>query len=379
MAATPRTEKKQPVSLQDRLAEKAVKTMEKATEQQTMQRLQQGQAPQEILNSLLSSVNQVAQQKVPVEGTMQGIIPALGQAIRGNGFKPFAPQEQSLGFDNALQLMNLQNNVGAEQRRQYKDARQAPGDLAKSASLILKAARDQAMIAGDYSMLNLLSQNQQKQQYDLSDPISTSSGQGYRQTGQMQDLAIDPAFRQQFGEQNVQRIGDARKELDKYTRTITPVINDVLKFQEIAEQLPDYKGGIFNQIIARGDTVAKAIAADPVVTRFNSAIDRSLGGLVKYGGDSGALNEDEQLRAKSAIGKTNLPFAEKIQIYSDTLEKVFAGLDVRKEQAQDPNYDKRFPMIAKARQRYEGNKKYLESKKEDKTTIKVGEFTVTRA
>jgi len=304
-------------------------------------------APAPDANQILQQLMSLASTKVEDPGTAKGPFLALADLVRGKGFHPLAPQQTAVGIDTASKVMGIQNDLAAEQRRLGRDMRLAPGDHAKTLSLVLKAATDQAKMTGDYTLLNMLT------------PLQATGPDGQPAP---QNMNVDPAFRAEAGQQNVLRIADARKELDTYTRTVTPVMNDVMKFQDIAEKMKSYKSGLFNQIIARGDTVLDAIAADPEVVRFDSAIDRSLGGLVKFGGDTGNLNEQEQQRAKKAIGAKNIPLASKIQIYNDTLDKVFAGLDVRKEQAQEKDYEKRFPLIGKARERYEKNKEYLAAK-----------------
>lgn len=336
-----------PMSVSERLSEKAMKTMEKATEQQTMARLQQGQSPEEILAAL----NSFAQTPVAKPGSMVGLIPALAQLIQGNPTNPFAQRTQPLGLDNAIKIQNLGVDMSEAARRQAASNRKAPGESAKSQTELVKAAQIQAQVLGDYSLLEAL---------------AAQSGVN----NQISDPAFDPAFRAEYGQQELKRTYENRAELDKYVRTAQPILSSFMKFQDIAEKLPDYKGGILNQMIARGDTVAKAISADPVISRLNSAIDFSLGLIVKSNGDTGNLAEQEQQRAKDAIGNASLPLAVKIQIYNDTMERVLDRSETLSVQAKEKNLGNKYPIFKKARERYQKNKTILDTAK-DKNKLTV--------
>lgn len=125
MAEAATKEQEQPPSLQERLVEKSVKSMEKKVEEQTLMKLQSGQAPMEIITQLLSSVGGQGQQspqnvldqvlslsgtQVPT-GERMGLIPSL---LKGHGTS--RPElKDDLGIDNAIKVLGLQGNMQSQE------------------------------------------------------------------------------------------------------------------------------------------------------------------------------------------------------------------------------------------------------------------------
>ncbi len=100
--------------------------------------------PQQILENsgLLKRLMEYSQITVSKKGTMTGIIPAIGQATRGEGFKPFAPRQEAIGLGPAIQIMGLQ---------QQQEAQQA--EAPKRQIDIIKGLLDIAIKKGDPELL----------------------------------------------------------------------------------------------------------------------------------------------------------------------------------------------------------------------------------
>jgi len=377
MSTKPNMSVKQTASPQERMKEAAIKEMEKQTKAQTAARLQQGQTPEQILQSLSGAIEPqqapvmdttgltqmlaqlVAQKTAPAttsDKLQAGLTILSGGMIPTPGYARIQDKRKNpLSVSDITGIMNIQNNMSEAARRKKADARRAPGVIAQGQSEILKFGQQLAQTTGDYSLINAIIE-QSKQLNPAMQSQDPNQAPGIES-----DPAYDPAFRQEYVKQDMERTFTNRKELDTYTRSVAPVMKDLMKFQDIAEQLPNYKNGIVNQMIAKGDAVAKVIAADPVAVRFNAAIDAGLGNFVKSNGDSGTLSNQDLDRVKSVIGKTSIPFLDKVQVYNDMAEKYLTQLDTRKELAKDPNYDKRFPLIKAGRERYMKNKALLEA------------------
>lgn len=113
-------EKKKPeeMTLGERLVEKSIKTMEKNVADETTNRLQAGQQPNQVLEDLL---RQVSTTRVDKPKTMRGILPALLQAIQGQGFQPFAPRQEELGIERGAKylkdLLAIQESLRPEEEK----------------------------------------------------------------------------------------------------------------------------------------------------------------------------------------------------------------------------------------------------------------------
>jgi len=123
MATNTAIEKK-PQTLEERLVEASIKEQEKQVKEQTAQRLQSGQSPEEILSALMQSIGQKPSSenligelselaKTPVgTGKKMAIMPSL---LSGQGFS--RPEKtEPLGMGKAIQVMGLQQQIGKDVR-----------------------------------------------------------------------------------------------------------------------------------------------------------------------------------------------------------------------------------------------------------------------
>ena len=116
------------------------KALKQAGEQQTFEAMQQGVPPQHIeqqaglsqqqlLDQLLTLSKTQVTAKAPSDGGLMsgrvGLIGALLNAAQGQGFNPMAQKTESLGFDNAAQLMGLQQTAN----KNAMDARKFPLEM----------------------------------------------------------------------------------------------------------------------------------------------------------------------------------------------------------------------------------------------------------
>lgn len=127
------------LSLQERLVQKSISHMEKHVGETTDKMIEQGTDPNTILQKLiqgmqpvqqtqdiLSSAQSLANTPVTIDkgpSNMTGLIPALFQSAQGGGFTPFAQRPSQLGMNDALQILNMQ-----QQQQQNRLA--IPKDLA---------------------------------------------------------------------------------------------------------------------------------------------------------------------------------------------------------------------------------------------------------
>lgn len=286
---------------------------------------------------IISQVASLAGTKIPQNGgfkNITGVFPALMNKLKGGEFNPLAQKPTELGMDAAIKLIDLQQNANEEQRRVEKNIREAPGQSAVSAKAVLDLAIQQAKEMGNYELL---------------DQLTGTSGAGA-------DVTKDPAMRKEFKEYEAKRIFENRTELDKFTKSTVPLVNNFMKLQDIAETLNDYKPGFLNQVVAKGDAVLGQFSADKRIVRYNAALNRMLGQLVKLGGDTGAFSDPEQLRQLEAAGKAEYPLSVKVELINDALDNLFINLDTRKELSGVPDFDKRFPILAKGRERLNKNR-----------------------
>lgn len=87
------------------------------------------------IQDILSQLQQLSQTQVPASkpadggmmSGMQGLVPAILQAVQGNGFNPMQQKTQNLGFDNAAKVMGLQQTMGKNQM----DAQKQPLEMQK--------------------------------------------------------------------------------------------------------------------------------------------------------------------------------------------------------------------------------------------------------
>lgn len=108
----------------------AEKALAQAGEAHVSEAVQSGVPIQDILAQLQA----LSQTPVPAQNTgggmmsgMQGIVPAILQAVQGQGFNPMAPKQETLGMDNAAKLMALQQTMGKNQM----DAQKFPMEMQK--------------------------------------------------------------------------------------------------------------------------------------------------------------------------------------------------------------------------------------------------------
>jgi hypothetical protein len=127
MATNTAIEKK-PQTLEERLVEASIKEQEKQVKEQTAQRLQSGQSPEEILSALMQSIGQKPSSenligelselaKTPVgTGKKMAIMPSL---LSGQGFS--RPEKtEPLGMGKAIQVMGLQQQIEKAPGEQMK-------------------------------------------------------------------------------------------------------------------------------------------------------------------------------------------------------------------------------------------------------------------
>lgn len=128
-------------SIRERIMEAGVKAIEKKTAESVSSKLESGQNPSRILNDLLNSVQsgteippaniasaiqQLAEVKRPIEGTVTGIIPAVINKLQGGEFEPFAPQTERVGQKEAITLLkDLISIQKAPQEMMMENRRQA--------------------------------------------------------------------------------------------------------------------------------------------------------------------------------------------------------------------------------------------------------------
>lgn len=125
------TNKKESMSVMERLAEKAVKTMEKATEQQTMSRLQNGQSPEQILQDLIGQRTEQLGFSPSGSDKAQALLTTLtGIPTPGFGRVASRNKMRSQAEDSLVKLLGLQQSLkkGAMEEQQLP-MQQAKGQL----------------------------------------------------------------------------------------------------------------------------------------------------------------------------------------------------------------------------------------------------------
>lgn len=278
----PTQTQEKPQTLEERLVEKSIKTMEKQVSDRTTEQLQNGQKPQQILQNLLQSVsgeqitqqdilgqiNQLGSQKVPKAGTITGILPALFQAIKGQGFKPFAPQQEALGMTEAIDILQLQNQM-----------QQQAGQVPKTQTELLKNLIDIAKTTGNEELYKAAGGQ-------ISPDIDWRTGQLTPEAKAKERALGERAV--EVEKMNIKK-EELAQELDNYFE-----IGDLLPTAEGVERFQ--KGfTLFGKGVLQSDVIGAA-AAD--LDKLNKKLRVK---LVRAAGDVGNLNIVEQKAAEELL------------------------------------------------------------------------------
>jgi hypothetical protein len=272
-------------TLQERLVEKSIKTIENVVGEQTTNRLAANQSPMEIIqqliattsptnpNDVLNKITELSNTQVPKAGSMTGILPALFQAAGGKGFHPFAPKDTTLGFSDALSLYNAQE---AAKKQQLEGP--------KSAVDLFKSMVETAKLTGDAGMAASLGINKPEGAIETYMGEPTEKGLG-------QKVRAEVTAKAQA--EHEQKTKEFSSEIDNYF-----AVGDLLPTQEGLDRLG---AGLklFGKSITQSDLVGAAAA------ELDGLNKRLRVKLVRQAGDVGNLNIVEQKAAEQLLFSLN--------------------------------------------------------------------------
>jgi len=259
-------------TLSERLAGKAVKTMEQQVGKQVEKKLKEGQNPQEILMQLMNAfggnnnqqnvlqqLTELSQTQVP-SGERMGVIPSL---LSGHGLSR-PERTEDLGLNNAIRVLGLQ-----------QQAQQANVNIPKT----------------QVDLLNSL--------VDLSQKV-----QGFNLEGEQieRDISGEPTTKgiMQQKEAGVQATKSAEDKIKKQQ-----LKNDLNMYFEVADLIPTGEG--FERFKVGIENFAQSITQKTPVgvasSRLKSLNKRLRVTLVRAAGDVGNLNIVEQKAAEELLFK----------------------------------------------------------------------------
>ena len=291
-------------SVEERLTEAAVKSMEKQVSEQTATRLQQGQNPQDILTQLLGTIGQqnssgdlleqltnLSQVPVPT-GEKQGVISSL---IKGKGLKK-SDIEEPLGFDNAIRVLQLQQQQSQSQSR----VPQQKADL-------LNSLIDIAVKTNNPQLQQALGV-QQKTEVLERDPRGNLTVKGIKrqqelerdQTKQIEQIKLDNKVIEQ-----ISNIGNIAQDVDNLFDT----------FLEVPSSLRGpVQGRVIGGLAALSQTSEPLAVFEDTKQFFLSNIARQLGG------ERGVLTDRDIKRVEGLLPK-------KVDKDSVALDKINQAID----------------------------------------------------
>lgn len=153
------------------------KALKQAGEQQTMDALQQGVPAQHIeqqsglsqeqlLDQILTLSKKQVAAKAPADGGLMsgrvGLIGGLINAVQGQGFNPMAQKTESIGFDNAAQVLGLQQTM----QKNSMDAQKFPMEMQQMAGN--QAVQEQTY--NQNAVMNPLNVQKTQQEIDAGKP-----------------------------------------------------------------------------------------------------------------------------------------------------------------------------------------------------------------
>ena len=286
------------------------KALQKAGEQQALEAISQGVPPQhieqqsglvsqqDVLSQLLElSKIQVTAKPTVEQGLMSGRVGLIGgllNATQGKGFNPMAQKTESLGFDNAAQLMGLQQTMG----KTSMDAQEFPLKMQK--------------LQGDVAQIPLQTQ---KLQADTA-----KAKQDLRQS--------QPGFKLQekiASEQATADIGivqEARKTFLKDSKAADSMMIGLESLERMAVDLGDFKTGTMAQIMARGGAAMETFAKSPKYTKYVADINGFLTEFAKGTGEQGQRVSDVDIkRYEKALTGLTTPLQTKLDVYNEIRAK----------------------------------------------------------
>lgn len=338
-----------PQTLQERLYEKGVKTIEKRVGESVERDLEAGRTPQQTLSSLLQSVGvnipseqdvmnhikQIQQNNiVPIPKSRKGIF-ALGDLIKGKGFNPDMPREGQMSFDDAKEILNLQLKMGEQGLSSQKVATD-----------IIKNLVDIAQSTGNKELFEQTG-GQANQEIDW-------------RTGQ---LTLESKVAEKEAlikvEQETKATTEKKVQANKLAKDLENyfAIGDLLPTEE---GIARYRKGfeLFGKRIGQSDIIGAAAAdLDALNKRLRVRI-------VKYNGDVGNINIVEQKAAEKVLyflnDSTKLRALKKAYLIDLTAATMSGdGGAVRQlidKFVNEPEFQVKYPDIYKTYQEQHGKK-----------------------
>jgi hypothetical protein len=264
---------KTPNTMQELAEDSFKKSFSKQIQDQTSERLQQGQSPQEILSQLLQTIGgeqsspqdvigqlqKIQSQPIPT-GQKAGLIPSLLQT----GKLGRIPQTTNLGFDEAVKVLQLQQ----QQQQGQRQLPQQQADLLKS---VLELSEKVGRLQTEGEQI----------ERDISGQLTSK---GIEQTQEAQVRAKKEA-------EDVVKKEQLKKDLDVYF--------DIADLIPTGEGVGRFKTGVGNFIQSIKQDTPRGVAAD----RLKSMNKRLRVTLVRAAGDVGNLNIVEQKAAEELLFK----------------------------------------------------------------------------
>jgi len=277
---------------------KALKT---AGEQHAMEAIQSGVPADHIEkqagfgqqtdpSNIIDQIMSIAATQIPDPSTIRGPL-AIIDAIRGNGFKPLAHGTKPLGFNNATQILSLQNSMNSE-------ARKAPLDQANLIKALMEISQSNPEYKADEAALV-----------------------------------------------------EARKGLNEFANTASRGLAGLDKIENAAILLGDFQTGFMNQVGAKSKNALELFAKTPEYVRFSSIVNQELSNIARnLGGEKGVLNNDDITRVRSAIADPTLPLDQKIELLDELRNPIGFELETRLSGAQfEPSkFAKKFKKLSES-------------------------------
>lgn len=130
---------------------------------------------------------------------------------------------------------------------------------------------------------------------------------------------------------------EATKAFNVGRRAAANATNSLAVIRSAAENLGDFKTGVFNQLGSKVGMDWKRVAADPVVTKYLASVDQQLSSLARGPfAERGVLTDQDVARVREALGSPTLPLAQKKEFISMLEGKMYADLAETAEVAGKP-------------------------------------------
>lgn len=253
-------------------------------------------SPDDVLNQLLS----LSQKQVPVapSGSLLGpdkvgLLGALLNMSKGQGFNPMEQRTEPVGMTAASQAMGISQSM----QKNQLDAQKFPFEISKLKADTEKAQMDVTQAAPEFKLGQLTKEEEIKSGFQV--------------------------------------LTESRKEFtNKAIPQAYDLLNGLNNLERSAEELGDFQTGLAGQLKARGGFELNKFAKRPEVTQFVSDLKGILTPLARGEGlEKGVISDKDIERYSEQLSSPTTPLAQKKRIMNGIKAKVKDSLLQRAELA----------------------------------------------